>query len=101
MVIGQSGTSRQIEVTPWRLRIGIAGACAVLAAGVVAVVSAGGLLSGTSQRTEPDAELSGKIAGLQDELRKKEMQLVVKESRLKELQESSASLARHSAPADA
>jgi hypothetical protein len=100
VVIGQSGSSRQIEVTPLRLRVGIAVLCVVLAAGALAIGGAGRFFSGKSQRLDQNTELSQKIAGLQEELRKKEMQLAVQESRLKEMQEMSLPSVRRSGTAD-
>jgi hypothetical protein len=96
VVIGQSGASRQIEVTPLRLRVGIVALCVVLAAGVLAIGGAGRFFSGKSRHVDQNSELSRKIASLQEELRTKETQLAVQESRLKELQELSLPSVRRS-----
>jgi hypothetical protein len=87
-VIGETGRSRQIELTPWRIRI-----AAGVVIGVTAIVALS-LVKGFWGRPEApskivqDQALEERLRSLQDELKQKEVALSVQEKRLKELEES-------------
>lgn len=86
MLIHETGTSREFELTPLRF-----GLCADLLAGVI-IVSAGALSWGTGISKNPgDAQveaLSLKVKSLEEELQKKELALAIQEKKLKESQEA-------------
>jgi hypothetical protein len=88
VLIHETGTSREFELTPLRF-----GLCAALAAGFI-IVCAGALSWSTGiSKNSGDARveaLSLKIKSLEEELQKKELTLAVQEKKLKESQESPA-----------
>jgi hypothetical protein len=86
--MSESGTSRQIELTPFRMRAGLAVGAVVIGLVVLAVIGIGGHFSSKSVSTSGDDGLSQKVQSLQEELRKKDQEIAIQEKRLKELQES-------------
>lgn len=97
VLINEAGRSRQIEISALRLRVGLAAVCAgVVLAVAVAVVTGGYLLGGSSSGTHDQKALAGKIATLEEELRKKDLALTVQEKRLKEMQEMPTMVAAQS-----
>jgi hypothetical protein len=87
VLINEAGRSRQIEISPLGLRVGSAAVCAVVVLVIVAAVAAGGYRMGGSVVSSDQEALTGKVASLEEELRKKELALTVQEKRLKEMQE--------------
>jgi hypothetical protein len=90
VIINEAGQSRQIELTPVRMRIGIGAIAAVVCLFVVMSILAVGSFSGRSTVAARDDGTSGKLKALQEELGKKELALAVLEKRLKEAEESPA-----------
>lgn len=91
VIINEAGNSRQIELTPLRLRI--AAIALLTALGVISVLAglgARGIVSGDRAATKQDPALVEKVKQLQEELNKKELALAVQEKRFKEMQETSA-----------
>jgi hypothetical protein len=86
--MSESGSSRQVELTPFRMRFGFAVAAAVIGLVVFAIIGTGGYLSskgGTAGQNDMSAQT---VQSLQEELRSKELEIAIQEKRLKELQES-------------
>ncbi|AFM24163.1 hypothetical protein [Desulfomonile tiedjei] len=86
MLIHETGTSSEFELTPLRF-----GLCAALLAGII-VVSAGALswsigISKNPGNAQLEA-LSLKVKSLEEELQKKELALAIQEKKLKESQEA-------------
>jgi hypothetical protein len=86
--MSESGSSRQIELTPFRIRFGFVVAAVVIGLVVFAVISTGGYLSGKGGTSGPQDVLAQKVQSLQEELRSKELEIAIQEKRLKEFQES-------------
>ncbi len=86
--MSESGTSRQIELTPFRMRVGIAVGAVVIGLVVFATIGTGSYLSGKSGTSTPSDPLAQKVQSLQEDLRKKELEIAIQEKRLKEMQES-------------
>ena len=86
--MGESGSSRQIELTPFRLRVGFVAVAVVIGLAVIAVISMGGYLSGKGGATSPNDTLAQQVQSLQEEVRKKELEIAIQGKRLKELQDS-------------
>ncbi len=86
--MGESGSSRQVELTSFRIRVGFALTAAIVCLVIFAIVQVGGLLSKRGRGTSPDNALSEKVQSLQEDLKKKEITLAAQEKRLKELQGS-------------
>jgi hypothetical protein len=89
VLINEAGASRQIELTPLRLRIAaiaLVGALGVTS--VLAGLGVRGIVSGSPTSVKQDTALVEKVRGLQEDLNKKELALAVQEKRLKEMQET-------------
>ena len=86
VLINEAGRSRQIEITPFRLRIGLVAAAGVAVAAVVLLTAAGSALLGDSPDAADHDALTKRIAVLEEELRNKELAFAVQEKRLKELE---------------
>jgi len=100
VLINEAGRSRQIEISPLKLRIGLAAVCAGVILAFVAAVVTGGYLLGGSAVTGNQEALTGKVTALEEELRKKELALTVQEKRLKEMQELPTMVAAQSQGAE-
>ena len=88
MVITDSGRSRQIDLTPGRVRIGIVGALCLLV-----LVAAGGLMAGSywAASGSPDSEradLLDRVKVLEEQLQSKELELAVQKKRLEALKQA-------------
>ncbi len=88
--MSESGSSRQIELTPFRMRVGLALAAVIVGLAIFAIVGLAGLLSKMGSSTSPDDALAQKVQSLQQELKKKDLAVAAQEKRLMELQESPA-----------
>lgn len=88
VLINEAGTSRQIELTPFKIRAGLVAAGGVVAIVIALAVIAIGSMAGESRESGETAALAKKISILEEELRKKELALTVQEKRLKEIHES-------------
>ncbi len=77
-----------MELTPFRMRVGLAVAAVVIGLVVFAIIGAGGYLSSKGGTTSQHDTLGQKVQSLQEELRSKELEIAIQEKRLKELQES-------------
>lgn len=86
--MSESGSSRQIELTPFRLRLGFAAVAVVIGLVVFAVIGVRGYLSGKGGTTSPNDTIAQQVQSLQEEVRKKELEIAIQGKRLKELQES-------------
>jgi hypothetical protein len=86
--MSESGSSRQVELTPFRMRFGFAVAAAVIGLVVFAIIGTGGYLSSKGGTTGQNDTSAQKVQSLQEELRSKELEIAIQEKRLKELQES-------------
>jgi hypothetical protein len=86
--MSESGSSRQIELTPFRKRVGLAVAAVLIGLLVFAIIGTGGYLSNKGGATSQNDTLAQKVQSLQEELRSKELEIAIQEKRLKELQES-------------
>ncbi len=87
VLINEAGRSRQIEISPAGLSVGLAAVCGALVVVIVAAGAIGGLLTGGTEVTGDREALTQKVALLEEELRKKELALTVQEKRLKESRE--------------
>ncbi|MDQ7783882.1 MAG: hypothetical protein RDU20_13450 [Desulfomonilaceae bacterium] len=87
VLINEAGRSRQIEVSPVRLGLGVAAVCGVFLLMIVAAGTIGGFLRGGPESTGDREALTAKLAALEEDLRQKELALAVQEKRLKEMQE--------------
>jgi hypothetical protein len=87
VLIGATGQSHQLELTPWRLRLGLGIVAAVIVVGGLAAISSLAFRTETTKNTARDENLIAQVSQLQDELRQKELALKVQEKRLKEMQE--------------
>lgn len=92
MLISDTGSSRQVELTPWRLG-SAAAALAALVCGIVVfmVFVSGSQGSGTSG--PQDAAQLDTLKALQDEIKKKDLAIAVLEKRLREAEERPPSVA--------
>jgi hypothetical protein len=99
MLISDTGASRQVELTPWRLR-SAAGALAVLVSGIVVLVFFAVGSHGGANRGPQDAAQLETLKALQDEIKKKDLAIAVLEKRLREAEErpASASATSRTAP---
>jgi hypothetical protein len=87
VLISEAGHSQQFELTPLRVRIGLAGLA------VIAIVIASALVMGAKSgkaRVSQDPELQTKLEAMREELRVKEAALSVQEKRVKELEEAAS-----------
>jgi hypothetical protein len=84
VVINQTGRSRQIELTPSRLRVCLAGLLAVVALIVVSTLSVKALFMKSTPSTGREEALGKKVRVLEEEIRKKELALAVQEKHLKQ-----------------
>ncbi len=87
VVIGETGRSRQIELTPWRIRVAAGVTICVAVLVTVSVVKGFWGRSVNTDKIVQDQALEEKVRSLQEELKQKEVALSVQEKRLKELQE--------------
>lgn len=87
VIINESGHSRQIDLTPLRMRIGIGAIAGIVGLVLVLGIVAAGSLSGKSKVAKRDEGSIERLKALQEELSKKELALTVLEKRLKEMQE--------------
>jgi hypothetical protein len=92
VLMSDSGTSRQLELTPWRIRVAALALAGVVCTSVALVVAASGSLSGRGRSAQDTPDLES-LKSLQEEMKKKDLALAVLEKRLKETQEASNSLA--------
>ena len=90
VIINQAGTSRQIELTPARLRGCLAGLVAIVALIVVSTLSVKAMFTKTTLPTGQEEALGEKVQLLEEELRKKELALAVQEKHLKQVKELSS-----------
>lgn len=103
MVITDSGRSRQIDLTPARVRMGIAGAVCVLVLAAAAGLFAGSYWAkGEFHQSERDGLLD-RIKALEEQLQSKELALAVQKKRLEQLERGAPSAreapaARETAP---
>lgn len=86
VVIGQSGKSRQYELSATSSKVAMGLAILLLFFLTVGLVSSAKYLLYGSSKTASDSSISEKLNALQEELRNKEVALAVHESRLKEQQ---------------
>ncbi|MGD9819308.1 MAG: hypothetical protein AB7V04_11490 [Desulfomonilaceae bacterium] len=91
VVIGQSGKSRQYELSAASSKVAMGFAILLLFFLTVGLVSSTEYLLYGSSKTASDSSISEKLNALQEELRNKEVALAVHESRLKEQQLSGES----------
>lgn len=87
VLISESGASRQLELTSFRLRMGIVAAVGVLVLLVVAAAGSAGIFSGKGHMSGQAGELAKTVNILQEQLKEKQAALTVQERRIKELQE--------------
>lgn len=85
VIINDTGRSRQIELTPFRLRAGLAGLVGAVALIVVATLGVSALLTGKSSSDGQDTALRDKLKILEEELHKKELALAVQEKQLQQV----------------
>ncbi|MBM3302264.1 MAG: hypothetical protein FJY85_20215 [Deltaproteobacteria bacterium] len=85
VLINESGRSRQIELTPLKLRGALISIVAIFALAILGGYSAGRSSSDRPRSTSQEKALVEKVSALQDELRKKDLALTVQEKRLAEL----------------
>lgn len=85
--MSDSGTSRQLELTPWRIRLAAVVLAGAVCASVALVVAASGNLSGRGRSAQDNSDLES-LKSLQEEMKKKDLALAVLEKRLKETQEA-------------
>jgi hypothetical protein len=90
VLINDSGKSRQIELTPLKLRLGLTALAAVLFVTVAVLLIAGGSVMRTAQSANEFESLSSRVRTLEEELGRKEQALTIQEKRLKEMQEAGA-----------
>jgi hypothetical protein len=99
VLMSESGTSRQIELTPLRVRVGLVAGAVAIGLVVLGILGTWGYLSGKRGATAINDTLEPKVQALQEELRKKELEIAIQEKRLRELQESPTLAAIPSRPA--
>ena len=86
MVITDSGRSRQIDITPARMKMGIAGAViALILAGAIGLGIGSYWKNGGAPLDERDS-LVDRVKVLEEELRNKELALAVQKKRLEEFE---------------
>jgi|GEM_PF-787870 len=90
VVISESGVSRQIELTRFRLRLAFAVAAAVVVAMVAAFLTVRSAAPIDASVIAERDTLSGKVRALEERLQKQELELTVRENRLHEMEESLA-----------
>ncbi len=90
MLISESGESRQIDLTPMRIRAAIAGIVGFLALAVALGVGLGFFLDtgNIAQSGVPDLELRAKVESLQEALKSREIEISAKERQLAEMADS-------------
>ncbi|MCA1961384.1 MAG: hypothetical protein LDL33_11380 [Desulfomonile sp.] len=99
VVISESGVSRQIELTRFRLRLAFAVAAGVVAVLIVAFLTVRSAAPvDKSLIAERDA-LSDKVRALEERLQKQELELTVRKNRLHEMEESLAKAVTEQPPA--
>lgn len=87
VLISDSGASRQLELTSFRLRVCAAVATGVAVLLVVAAAGSAGIFSRTTHMSGQAGELAKTVSLLQEQLKEKQAALIVQERRVKELQE--------------
>lgn len=92
MLINEAGKSRQVELTPFGLRLGVASSVALIVLFASIFIWLGGTISGGRGHSQEDV-FAEKVRSLQQELQQKELALALQEKKFKELQESPASAA--------
>lgn len=90
VLINEAGSSRQIELTPSRLRFGLAAVVGVIALVVLSTLAVKTLVGSPTQTGGQQEALSEKVRLLEEELRKKELAMAVQEKQLKQAQELSS-----------
>lgn len=90
MLISESGDSRQIDLTPMRIRAAIAGIVGVVVLAVALGVGLGFFLDTGKQGLAgvPDLELRAKVESLQEALKSRELEISAKDQQLAELADS-------------
>lgn len=88
VIISASGNTRQIDLTPFRLRTGVLALVALIALVVLSAFSLRPLFRGTDSSATSDSELAEKVEALKEELKQKDLALSVQERRLKEIRET-------------
>lgn len=88
VIINEAGQSRQIELTPLRMRVGIGAVAGIVCLFVVLAILAFGSPSGKATGVAGNEGSSIKLKALQEELTKKEQAVAVLEKRLKEAQDA-------------
>jgi hypothetical protein len=76
-----------MELTPWRIRMGIGILAGVVGVLVVTLIGGVAFRGETAKFTHGDENLVEKINALQEEMRQKDLALSVQEKRIKEMQE--------------
>ncbi len=89
MLINEAGKPRQVELTPFGLRLGVASSVGLIVLFASIFIWLGGTISGGRGNSQEEV-LVEKIRSLQEELQKKELALALQEKKFKELQESPA-----------
>ncbi len=84
MIISESGTSRQVDLTPFRLRVGLGVVAGLIALIGVLVIVSMGMFSGDNAVDRDKMALLEKVRALEEDLRKKELALAVQAKRFSE-----------------
>jgi hypothetical protein len=88
VIISASGNTRQIDLTPFRMRICILAGIALVVLVLLSVFSISPLIRVNGGSTTAGSDSSEKIEALKEELRQKDLALSVQEKRLKEMRET-------------
>lgn len=91
VIITDSGRSRQIDLTPFRLRMGIAGVVTVLVLVAVAGALVGSYGTNRAVSVSEGPDLLKKVKSLEEELQVKELAVAAQKKRLEELERDSSS----------
>lgn len=91
VIIGESGSSRQIDLTTFRIRAAVGGVLAFLAVVVIVSMSLGSSMFGKASSAADTSAVTEKVKSLEDELQKKELALAVQKKRLDEMEQSTLS----------
>jgi hypothetical protein len=89
VLINEAGKSRQVELTPFGLRLGVASSVGLIVLFASIFTWLGGTISG-GRGTSQDDMLVEKVRSLQEELQKKDLALALQEKKFNELEESPA-----------
>lgn len=93
VIISESGSSRQIDLTTFRIRAAVGGVLAFLCIVVIVSMSVGGSIFGKASSGTDTSALTEKVRSLEEELRKKDLALAVQKKRLSETEQSTAASA--------